>query len=93
MLCVRSSLGDTLISAEHEFMCHGAPPDLQAPLYGAHEPVRIFSGVLSLQSVEQLPTRQGWIGVEPGLQIIRHCDERVGAAPAALSLPRAGAAA
>ena len=53
-----SVTGCTLISAEHERMRQRATPDLQPALHRAHETVRIFAGMLRLQSVEQLPSGQ-----------------------------------
>lgn len=82
-LRLREQLPDLARTRLHKFMC-GATRDLHAPLRGAYKPVQIFSGVIGLQSVEQLPTGQEQVGVELEMQIISHRDKRVGAAPTAL---------
>src|SRR5665647_3598318 len=58
---------------------HLPPPPFQATLQRSQLPVPVGAGLLHLQPLKQLARRTPRLGLEPTVQLRRHCCKRVGA--------------
>ena len=72
--------------AEHHRRRFLLPPDLHPTLHRTQEPVRVLPGMCRLKPLEQLAARVPRLGLEPGVQLLRHLHQRIGPPSAALRL-------
>src|SRR5450830_677770 len=62
---------------EHHPVRHLPPPPFQATLQRSQLPVPVGAGLLHLQPLKQLARRTPRLGLEPAVQLLRHCCKRV----------------
>ena len=63
--------------SEHHPVRHLPPPPFQATLQRSQLPVPVGTGLLRLQPLKQFARRTPRLGLEPAVQLLRHCCKRV----------------